>query len=194
MTQWRSRTATQRAEDALVVSSRAAIHPHDPGNGAAPLVRQGAHRVRRSTEPEHCHRARGAGESNAKKYTAKIRRERHADRWRMATCLAGGCGLLATLLIFVTIDDLISYGGFWNKFLFYVAASPRRSHLEIWTLPSPLYLSVLLVFGYFVLVLRGACATWFASGYIFYGRLWTNFSIFYVAVNSNREVFVLHSV
>ena len=26
-------------------------------------------------------------------------------------------------------------------------ASSRRSHLEIWTLPSPSYLSVLLVFG-----------------------------------------------
>ena len=28
-------------------------------------------------------------------------RGRHAGRWRMATCLAGGCGLTATLLIFV---------------------------------------------------------------------------------------------
>ena len=74
--------------------------------------------------------------------------------------------------------------------------SPRRSHLEIWTLPSPSYFSVLLVFGcclwgtsYF----RDACAAWFNSGYIFYGRLWTNFSIFYVAVNSNPEAFALHS-
>ena len=52
-----------------MVSSRAAIHPHGPGNGAAPLVRQGAHRVRRSTE-----RARGGGESHEKKYTAKFRK------------------------------------------------------------------------------------------------------------------------
>ena len=42
-----------------MVSSRAATHPHGPGNGAAPLVRQGAHRVRRSTEPEHSHQGQG---------------------------------------------------------------------------------------------------------------------------------------
>ena len=41
---------------------------------------------------------------------------------------------------------------------------------------------------------RDACASWFNSGYTFYRRLWTNFSIFYVAVNSNPEAFVLHWV
>ena len=45
-----------------MVSSRAAIHPHGRGNGAAPLVRQGAHRVR------------GGGVSDEKKYTAKFRK------------------------------------------------------------------------------------------------------------------------
>ena len=45
----------------LVVSSRAASHPHGPGNGAAPLVRQGAHRVRRSMEPDHSHQGWGRG-------------------------------------------------------------------------------------------------------------------------------------
>ena len=57
-----------------MVSSRAAIHPHGPGNGAAPLVRQGAHRVRRSTEPDHSHQGQERGESDEKKYTAKIRK------------------------------------------------------------------------------------------------------------------------
>ena len=42
--------------------------------------------------------------------------------------------------------------------------------------------------------IRDACFAWFNSGYMFYGRFWTNFSIFYVAVNSNPEAFVLHSV
>ena len=54
-----------------MVSSRAAIHPHGPGYGVAPLVRQSAHRVRRSTEPAT--RARGGRESHEKKYTAKFR-------------------------------------------------------------------------------------------------------------------------
>ena len=35
--------------------------------------------------------------------------------------------------------------------------------------------------------------TWFDSGYMFYGRLWKNLHIFYVAVNSNPEAFCLHS-
>ena len=56
-----------------MVSSRAAIHPHGPGFGAAPLVRQGAHRVRRSTEPERRHQGQERGESHEKKYTAKFR-------------------------------------------------------------------------------------------------------------------------
>ena len=38
-----------------------------------------------------------------------------------------------------------------------------------------------------------ACAAWFNSGYMFYRKLWTNFSIFYVAVNSNPVAFGLHS-
>ena len=42
-----------------MVSSRAAIHPHGLGYGAAPLVRQGAHRERRSTEPEHSYQGQG---------------------------------------------------------------------------------------------------------------------------------------
>ena len=41
--------------------ARTAVHPHGPGNGDAPLV-QGAHRVRRSTEPDHSHQGqRGRG-------------------------------------------------------------------------------------------------------------------------------------
>ena len=52
----------------------------------------------------------------------------------------------------------VSHGDFWKNFLFYVAAS-SRSHLEIWTLPSPLYLSVLLVYG---------CCLW-STSYWFFG-------------------------
>ena len=47
---------------------------------------------------------------------------------------------------------------------------------------------------YSVWIFRKPCGTWFNSGYVFYGRLWTNFSIFHVVVNSNPEAFVLHSV
>ena len=35
---------------------------------------------------------------------------------------------------------------------------------------------------------------WFDSGYMFNGRLWTNFSIFYVAANLNPEAVLLHLV
>ena len=77
-------------------------------------------------------------------------------------------------------------------------ALSRCSHLENWTLPSPSFLSVLLVFrcclwstSYWIF--RDACAAWFNSGYTFYGWLWKNFIIFYVAVNSNPEAFGLHS-
>ena len=91
----------------------------------------------------------------------------------------------------------VSLGGLWKNFLFFVAVSSRCSHLEIWTWPSPMYLSV-LVYG---------CCLW-STAYGFSGRvrhlvqqwihvykwLWTNFSIFYVAVNFNPEAFVLHSV
>ena len=38
-----------------MVATRAADDRCSPGNGDAPLVRQGAHRERRSTEPEACH-------------------------------------------------------------------------------------------------------------------------------------------
>ena len=39
---------------------------------------------------------------------------------------------------------------------------------------------------------RDACAAWLNSGYMFSERLWTNFIIFFVAVNSNPEaVFLL---
>ena len=72
-------------------------------------------------------------------------------------------------------------------------SSSRCSHLEIWILPSPSYLSVLLVFGCCLWStsywFRDACAAWFNSGYMLCGRLRTNFSIFYVAVNSNPEAF-----
>ena len=53
----RSCSATQGAEAAFDATARTAVHPHGPGNGDAPLV-QGAHRVRRSTEPDHSHQAR----------------------------------------------------------------------------------------------------------------------------------------
>ena len=58
-----------------MVSSRAAIHPHGPGYGVAPLVRP------RCTPSTALHgsqntatRARGGGESDEKKYTAKFRK------------------------------------------------------------------------------------------------------------------------
>ena len=41
--------------------------------------------------------------------------------------------------------------------------------------------------------IRDACAAWLDSGYMFYGRLWANFTFLCVAVNSNPEAFALHS-
>ena len=88
-------------------------------------------------------------------------RVRHAGRWRTAASLAGGYGLTATTSTLVMTDDgdvvlglggggadsarepPVSLGGFWKNSLFYVAVSSLCSHLEIWTSPSPLYLSVL---------------------------------------------------
>ena len=60
------------------------------------------------------------------------------------------------------------------------ASSSRCSHLEIW-------LSVLRCLGVVCgeRRIRDACAAWFHSGYIIYGRLWTNFTYFLRAVNSN---------
>ena len=58
--------------------------------------------------------------------------------------------------------------------------SPRYSHLEIWTLPSPSYLSVLRCLGVAsgVRCIRDACFAWFNSGYMFYERLLANFTYF----------------
>ena len=48
--------------------------------------------------------------------------------------------------------------------------SPRHSHLEIWTSPSPSYLSVLRCLGVAsgVRRIRDAWFAWFISGYMFY--------------------------
>ena len=64
-------------------------------------------------------------------------------------------------------EPLVSCGGFWKNFLFYVAASSRCSHLEIWILPSPCEWVLPVEYG--VWILRDACATWFNSGYMFTG-------------------------
>ena len=53
-----------------MVSSRAAIHPHGPGNGAAPLVRQGAHRARRGA------RTQPPGPGEGKRVTRRSTRPR----------------------------------------------------------------------------------------------------------------------
>ena len=65
--------------------------------------------------------------------------------------------------------------------------SPRYSHLEIWTSPSPSYLSVLRCLGVAsgVRRIRDACAAWFRSGYMYYGRLLANFTHFLRVVNSD---------
>ena len=65
--------------------------------------------------------------------------------------------------------------------------SPHYSHLEIWTLPSPSYLSVLRCLGVAsgVRRIRDACFAWFNSGYMFYERLLANFTYFLRAVHSD---------
>ena len=81
----------------------------------------------------------------------------------------------------------VRHGGFWKNFLFYVAVSSRCSHLEIWTSPSPSYLSVLRCLGVAsgVRRIRDACFAWFNSGYMFYERLLANFTYFLRVVNSD---------
>ena len=104
-------------------------------------------------------------------------RGRSVGRWRRTSILAGR-GETASTSTLATTDDgpwlwvlvrggadsawvlLVSYGGFWKNFLFFVAASSRGSHLEIWMLPSTLYLSV------FVLV--NGCCLW-STAYGFFG-------------------------
>ena len=145
-------------------------------------------------------------------------RGRSAGRWRRASILAGG-GETASTSTLATTDDgdvvrgcgswcvvadcawepLVSNGGFWKNFLFFVAASSRCSHLEIWILPSPLYLFSLcsgewvLPVEYGVLDSSGRVRYLVQLWIYVYGRHWTNFSIFYVVVNSNPEAFILHS-
>ena len=92
---------------------------------------------------------------------------------------------------------LSAYGSFWKNSSSPLSRCKRCSHMEIWTLrPSPSFLSVLLVFGcclWSTSYFRDPCAAWSNSEDMFYGRLWTNFSIFYVAVNSISEVSSLRS-
>ena len=47
----------ERAEDAFVVETRTAIHPHGPGYGDAPLVRSGAHCERHPRKSEDSHQS-----------------------------------------------------------------------------------------------------------------------------------------
>ena len=56
-----------------MAEARAAIDRSGPGYGDPPLLRQGGHRDRRSTEHEDSHQDR-EGEENLKKYTAKFRK------------------------------------------------------------------------------------------------------------------------
>ena len=64
---------------------------------------------------------------------------------------------------------------------------PRYSHLEIWTSPSPLFLSVLRCLGVAsgVRRIRDACYAWFNSGYMFHERLLVNFTYFLRVVSSD---------
>ena len=65
--------------------------------------------------------------------------------------------------------------------------SPRYSHLEIWTLPSPSFLSVHRCLGVAsgVRCIRDACFAWFNNGYMFYERLLANFTYFPRVVHSD---------
>ena len=69
---------------------------------------------------------------------------------------------------------------------------PRYSHLEIWTSPSPSFLSVLRCLGVAsgVRRIRDACFAWFNSGYMFYERLLANFTHFLRVVNSDPRRFL----
>ena len=124
--------------------------------------------------------------------------------------LADGGGLQTSLVVEMTMvtwlwvlvrggadcawERPVSDVGIWKNFLFYVACLVALFALgNLDTSPSPSFLSVLvLVFGCCLWstaywIFRDACATWFNNGYTFYERLWTNFSIFYVAANSNPD-------
>ena len=46
----------------------------------------------------------------------------------------------------------------------------------------------------YVVLVSGRVRCLVQQWYMFYKRLWTNFSIFYVVVNSYPEAFLLHSV
>ena len=79
---------------------------------------------------------------------------------------------------------LSAYGSFWKNFLFYVDLLALFALGKLDTSPLPSYLSALVrCLGVACGVLRFDFSgilrdTWFDSGYMFYGRLWTNFSHF----------------
>ena len=87
----------------------------------------------------------------------------------------------------------VSHGGFGKNFLFCVACLVTLFALgNLDSSPSPSYLSVAC--GVQRIVFFGtACATWIDSGYMFFEGFGRISAFFYVAVNSNPEVFGLHS-
>ena len=89
----------------------------------------------------------------------------------------------------------VSYGGFWKNFLFYV---PLRRAVRTWKSGHLLRPRVFQSFGVWCCLwstsyFRDACAAWFNSGNIVYGRLWTNFTYFPRCGELRPEAFSLHS-
>ena len=56
-----ARRRRERRLRSVVAEARAAVDRSGPGNGDPPLLRQGGHRERRSTEPEDSHQDRERG-------------------------------------------------------------------------------------------------------------------------------------
>ena len=106
-----------------------------------------------------------------------------------------GCGYSHPLVQAVRGSRLSVMEAFGRIFCSALPASSRCSQLGNWTLRlRPRFFKLVMVFGC-CLWSTASCVhlTWFDSGYMVFERLWTNFSIFYVVVNSNPEAFGLHS-
>ena len=107
---------------------------------------------------------RGSEDREGVSDSVPVLRQGRGDRW-----LGCGCSQPPVLTVLGYQSVMEAFGRISSS----TCPSPRYSHLEIWTSPSPWYLSVLRCLGVAsgVRRIRDACFAWFNSGYMFYERL-----------------------
>ena len=128
---------------------------------------------------------RGSEDREGASDSVPVLRQGRGGRW-----LGCGCSQPPVLTVLGFLSVMEAFGRISSS----TCPLPRDSHMEIWTLPLPSYLSVLRCLGVACGVrgIRDACFAWFNSGYMFYERLLANFTYFLRVVHSDRGV-PLHS-